>query len=115
FSNTRQNPWKGWEQVAQELRDRDLGVSVPLRVLDLGCGNGRFLKYLTEEKFLVANYIGVDDSNLLLSEANDLVNKSKEAGEIASGDILKIDLNSKSWGYQIRGTFNVVVSFGVMH
>lgn len=43
FSDTRQAPWEGWKCVAEETRD----VCVPgMRVLDLGCGNLRFERFL---------------------------------------------------------------------
>lgn len=48
FSQTRQTPWRGWERLlgfVPALRGADGG---PLRVLDLGCGNLRFARFLAE-------------------------------------------------------------------
>lgn len=116
FSQTRQNPWKGWEQVSAELKSLELGTSKnPLRVLDLGCGNGRFLKFLAAEGYEIENYFGVDNSNLLLYETKELTNKLKSEEKVKEGKIFNIDLNTEDWESKIHGEFNVVVSFGVMH
>ena len=58
FGQTRQAPWVGWKRVVDRLEAR-AARSEPLRVLDLGCGNGRFLHYLAR-RGLQANYAGVD-------------------------------------------------------
>ncbi len=43
FSQTRQNAWAGWTRVLDEVSD----VCVPgMNVLDLGCGNLRFERFL---------------------------------------------------------------------
>ncbi len=44
FSQTRQNAWAGWTRVLDEVSD----VCIPgMNVLDLGCGNLRFERFLT--------------------------------------------------------------------
>ena len=57
FSNTRQRPWPGWDEF-------EAGATV----LDLGCGNGRYLTYLKTRGF-AGTYTGIDSSAELLSEA----------------------------------------------
>ncbi len=42
FSATRKAPWKGWHRVVDALPEGDQS----LRVLDIGCGNMRFEKFL---------------------------------------------------------------------
>jgi SAM-dependent methyltransferase len=61
FSATRAAPWPGWERLFARFRG-------PATVLDLGCGNGRFLAAL-EARGLVRSYTGVDTSEPLLEEA----------------------------------------------
>jgi SAM-dependent methyltransferase len=61
FAETRQNPQPGYEQLlALFSRDR---VN---RVLDVGCGNGRFGRFLSS-RHIPIDYIGVDFSQGLLS------------------------------------------------
>lgn len=52
FSATRSRPWEGWRQIARlaqtELVTRALIEGRALRVLDVGCGNLRFERYLRE-------------------------------------------------------------------
>lgn len=45
FSVTRTDPWPGWERLASSL---DLTQQEHLSVLDIGCGNLRFERYLTD-------------------------------------------------------------------
>ena len=68
FSATRQAPWPGWERVLAVLHPQADGGA--LRVLDVGCGNGRFARFLAarlEGAPLVVE--GVDASAPLLEHA----------------------------------------------
>ena len=47
FSATRTAPWPGWEPLAARAARR-AGRAAPLRVLDVGCGHGRFARYLAQ-------------------------------------------------------------------
>lgn len=103
FSNTRQSAWGGWEKVIKKLKNEKLKE---ISVLDLGCGNGRFLKYLKDQKIKIKKYVGVDTSTILLNIAK------KENPE---AEFLNLDLNTMNWGEKIKGKFDLIVSFGVMH
>ncbi len=63
FSDTRQSPWRGWEPLLPPLKALcDSTAGRPLRVLDVGCGNGRFLRFL--EQHLPSQalaYTGIDN------------------------------------------------------
>lgn len=59
FSESRSSIPPGYHKVLDFLPRR------PLTVLDIGCGNGRFGRFLVEEGLLAA-YIGVDSSMALL-------------------------------------------------
>ena len=69
FSAARPAPWPGWDPLLPALRaagDR------PLHVLDLGCGHGRFARWLAEAIAPRALALrGVDASEPLLEVARD--------------------------------------------
>ena len=68
FSAKRTVPWQGWERLVTALRSTP--GSDPLRVLDVGCGNGRFARYLARELAPRALALcGVDASEPLLEAA----------------------------------------------
>lgn len=103
FSKTRQSPWEGWKKVISKSEIRNpKGISV----LDLGCGNGRFLTYLKDEGIKINKYVGVDNSKILLNIAK------KENPE---SEFLDLDLNTMEWSKKVKGNFDLIVCFGVMH
>jgi len=103
FSKTRTAPWSGWLELVKK------GFIKPnnsYSILDLGCGNGRFLKFV-KESAKVENYLGVDYSTLLLSQA-----------KLAGGKVLKLDLDNTSWQIpkpEIENDFNFIAAFGIQH
>ncbi len=63
FDATRQQPWPGWERILDE-------IGQPLdAVLDLGCGNGRFARFIAQRQAQPFRYCGVDSSASLLASA----------------------------------------------
>lgn len=105
FSASRKNYWDGWNRVMSPIH---LSTNSTISVLDLGCGNGRFLGFLrkrfSDYKF---KYTGYDTNEYLLEEAtkkyesSDAVFKKKE-----------ILLGSKPLS---RLQYDIVTCFGVMH
>jgi SAM-dependent methyltransferase len=68
FDATRNAPWPGWDRLLLALRSAPAAGA--LRVLDVGCGNGRFARYLA--RMLAPRAIaicGVDASEPLLDAA----------------------------------------------
>ena len=68
FHQTRNHGWSGWNQIPCILPHR------PLRVFDVGCGNGRLAQFLedawiTREGGSVTDYLGVDQCAGLLEHA----------------------------------------------
>ena len=62
FDRTRQGLPEGMLALAQALRAR---LPAPVRILDAGCGNGRFARALAQEHVTGA-YLGIDaDARLL--------------------------------------------------
>jgi SAM-dependent methyltransferase len=102
FSRTRERPWSGWgellERAAKFLPDRP-------RVLDVGCGNGRFARFLESRLGESFDYCGVDESPLGLAEA-----RKRLAGR---GNITLAEADFSTTLPQ--GAFDLIVLFGVLH
>jgi tRNA (uracil-5-)-methyltransferase TRM9 len=99
FSNTRQYPWKGWDLILQEL---DLKNN--LKILDLGCGNGRFYEQLKNKLTTKFEYTGVDTDKGLLDIAKSKYNE----GQFKLVDIFT-DLLT------IEDKYDMVLGFGITH
>jgi tRNA (uracil-5-)-methyltransferase TRM9 len=107
WSESRRHPWPGFERVLKLLRAEVPSVQ-PLRVLDVGAGDGRFAEFLNsqreaDERF---EYLGIDASERLLEHA-----RSRGLGEGARfehADFLEE-------GSLPAGPFELVVLFGVLH
>ncbi len=96
FSETRQRGWTEFEVFRPYLRSG-------LRVLDVGCGNGRLLDFLKE--FKPAAYVGVDQSVGLLKEA-----KRCHLGKNVS--FKELDMMELS---NLKGSFDVVFVIASFH
>ncbi len=108
FSDTRQAPWPGWERVVKNPELNQFKDS--LRILDLGCGNGRFLKYLVQNpQYKIESYLGIDNSDILLNIAK------KDLVGLENVEFKKSDLNNPNWQVEIQGTFNLITAFGIIH
>jgi SAM-dependent methyltransferase len=64
FDSSRTRPWQGWRRVLEGVPG-----DAPLRVLDLGCGNGRLLAHLLDERRSLAAFVGVDSCEPLIARA----------------------------------------------
>ena len=114
FSDTRQQPWQGWEHLVEAL---PLSLKQKnLQVLDLGCGNGRFGQFLAEKK-LNFKYLGADQSRELLNVAeNQLKNSpSEESFTLQELDIVEQLIRQKPLFNECIGQFDLIAVFGVMH
>jgi len=93
FSKTRNRKWKEFEKFLKYIKNGDV-------LADIGCGNGRFFKFVSKRKKI--KYTGVDFSKKLLKEAKKL-NKTK----FVYGNLLKIPLKNNSQ--------NVAACIAVIH
>jgi SAM-dependent methyltransferase len=93
FSASRRYLWPGLEKLAQEVRPND-------KVLDLGCGNGRFFDLLKGKKI---NYIGIDNSAALI----EIAQKSHPEADFRTGEALDLSFPDNS--------FDKVFSIAVLH
>lgn len=106
FSRTRQKSWGGWDRIIpfiNEYYGSGRGT-IKLKILDIGCGNGRFYSFLKKNLSGNFEYLGLDSSGELISEAK---NNFPDV-EFLVRDVFQ-DLES------IESGFDIVVIFGVMH
>lgn len=96
FSNSRQYPWAGWERSWSLLKN------TPESVLDLGCGNGRYYKFL-QRKLNSFSYLGIDSSQELLNFA---------AAQNPQAEFLLLDLTQP---LKLERTFDLIVAFAMLH
>lgn len=105
FDQTRQTAWVGWERLLPRLQ----ALPTPLRVLDVGCGNGRFGAFLAENG-VSAHYHGMDNSPELLAFARQM---------LASTSLLSVTLTESDVVLDHTvphgAPYDVVVVFGVLH
>ena len=112
FHQTRNHGWSGWTQIAHELPQK------PLRVFDVGCGNGRLAQFL-EDTWVsqigkaVISYRGVDQCGDLLDHAaSKSYSFSTDWGPWSWGDILMLDQPLDTQG---ENAYDWITLFGVMH
>lgn len=83
-------------------------AQLPIRVLDVGCGNGRFGLFLAETYGPATfHYTGLDNSPYLLDRAHQTLISQSVQHTLAEADIVS--------GVSIEGTYQVIALFGVMH
>ncbi len=111
FDQTRQYSWDAWEKIVPEIFYSE---QKKIKVLDLGCGNGRFAKFLFKKKQKDNNleYTGIDSSSNLLELGQKSLSEISDKNfsfKLVEQNILDDDF---SFGEE---NFDLVVLFGVMH
>ena len=107
FSATRRDPWPGWSRAVRHLR---CGEGVAPRVLDLGCGNGRFANFLEAEWGPHYHYLGIDSSEGLLGHARTALSG------IPRVEFDLLDFLPDTGTLELpEGHFDLVALFGVLH
>jgi SAM-dependent methyltransferase len=103
FAATRTTPWQGWDRLLPLLRE----TAPPLRVLDVGCGHGRFARFLADAlPGSPVAWTGVDGSAALLEQAR---RGAPGAAARVRGDVVA-DPEALP-----AGPVDWVVLFGVLH
>lgn len=83
FSHTREHPWPEFGIFKHCIPDH-------VSILDVGCGNGRFLQYLLDQKKIV-DYTGLDFSKKLIGIAR----KRFPLGEFVEQSMTDFDLEKR--------------------
>ena len=108
FDDSRRTPQPGFEETLTHL------PKPPLNVLDVGCGNGRYGRFLGESGRL-GRYIGVDFSIGLLGHANDLEKLSRWSpkGQVVEIAFQEADMSQVGF-LNGHGVFDLVVCLSAM-
>lgn len=107
FSDTRQRPWEGWEQLTPFLDELPPSPSV----LDAACGNLRFERFLDGKGIRPARVFAVDACGELLdADAPDTMAVERICADIIG--ILDTDSPFESLGIP---PCDITVAFGFMH
>mgnify|MGYP001186467836 CR=1 FL=1 len=106
FSKSRNYTWVGWDKLFEYIKDKKITIN---NILDLACGNGRFVNVL-KKHMSNFNYLGIDTDNFLIEEAFKNFGSTKttfiKCDLLNTKDISTLDLDTK---------YDLIVSFGFMH
>jgi tRNA (uracil-5-)-methyltransferase TRM9 len=100
FDESRRHAWPGWERLLPYLK-------LPLSVLDIGCGNGRFGLFLAVRLGADIRYHGIDSNPALLERARQSLTTTGLTISLERRDIVENPPDS--------GVYDLVVLFGVLH
>jgi len=108
FDQARSAPWPGWSRLLPHI-ERLRAAASALRVLDVGCGNGRFGAFLAEHLPTgEIDYCGIDSSAALIARARERALPFagvafRETDFVESGSELP------------DGPFSLIGLFGILH
>lgn len=105
FDSTRHYVWQGWEDLLPFLNHEE-----SLRILDIGCGNGRFGLFLKDKlsSFNEPDYTGIDFDPFLLEKAS----RDLPQASFIQANILDF---STYLPKLTQVNFDAIALFGVLH
>ncbi len=101
FDNSRNYFWEGWDTLLTHVE-----LPHELDVLDVGCGNGRFFKFMESKGYSWSSYLGLDSNDYLLSSAR--LKCWNTRAKLRKMDLTKFYLYGED-------LFDLTVAFGVLH
>lgn len=106
FDESRGRPWNGWRHLLPHLAGAE---DAPLHVLDIGCGNGRFGRFLSRHLARPIRYHGIDHTPALLEAARDAFARMHILPDavLETRDVIETPPET--------GAYDLVVLFGVLH
>ena len=116
FDRTRAAPWRGWDRLLEAVAESwprppsmPTAVPRPLRLLDVGCGNGRFGALVQERWRGPWTYLGLDSSAELLAAAE------RRLAAVSVRELRPWDFLEEPLGATAPGANDLVVLFGLLH
>lgn len=112
FNDSRKYEWEGWDLAWGSVELARKGKTVGT-VLDVGCGNGRFLKFLKRKSFR-GLYTGVDYNKRLLDIAEKIPTQFEKS--FYNYDLFGlIDPELSLPGFLSENYYDLIVISGIMH
>lgn len=106
FDATRLSYWPEFALLGKYVKEGG-------RMLDIGCGNGRLLKYLSYElRITNYEYIGIDQSEELIKIAREMRNAERGMPSCIMADFLVADVFNMPFG---DSEFDVVAGIAFLH
>ncbi len=116
FDASRDHPWPGWTRALASLAHaappRDAAAPTR-RVLDLGCGNGRFGAFLMHRDAVPTRYLGLDASGALLESARKTLRAAPPHFDVELHELDFLDGDGPE--ALPGGPFDLIAVFGVLH
>lgn len=114
FNESRSYYWHGWREFLPYI-ELILAEREKLRILDIGCGNGRFGKFLYDYLPAVPMiYDGLDNNEQLLKLAAVKLATTHLDVTLQEMNVVK-GLMNNSFLSDISGEYDVIALFGVIH
>jgi tRNA (uracil-5-)-methyltransferase TRM9 len=123
FSKTRAYPWQGWNSLLPILQENYLASQIEYpktahKILDIGCGNGRFLQFFIEHFSKThCEYAGVDLSETLLQVADAVPLPASFQKTLYKLDLVETlqSTTASTLKKSELNNYNLVAIFGVLH
>ncbi len=117
FDRTRQYYWAGWRKILPEI-DKLVALAKrkkrALRVLDIGCGNGRFALFLHDHLQTQFIFHGLDNNEALLHLADKSLTKKNIDHQLFQQDLIA-NLHKGKILENEKQKYDLIVMFGVIH
>lgn len=114
FGASRQRPWPAWETLLSETlgaTSEEAREDGQLRILDVGCGNGRFGVLAADRIGPQISYLGLDQSLGLLAQAQEALE-----GRVEQLRLQPMDLGNPGTALdELQQAFDIIGIFGVLH
>ncbi len=114
FNHTRNYVWEGWINLIDPVKN----ITDRPNVLELGCGNGRFLEFLLNSDITPNYFLGLDASKFLLERATERQNIL----DFKQAEFLQSDLILENWSQLAKSKligdskkYDLICFFGLMH
>lgn len=116
FDQTRQSAWAGWSELRRFLEKFE--AQKPLRVLDVGCGNGRFLDFLAQNlpnQIIECTGLDLNPELLALARTRTKNFSPKISAQWQEFDLVTAWLDESIGQPPFDTEYDLIVVFGVMH
>ena len=113
FAQTRIQPWPTWHELIKWIRPL-FGSLQPIKVLDIGCGSGRWWQFLNHKCPTPFQFIGIHNNQYLLHSARN-ISGDKKGVEWQKMDIVE-SLLDQTWPAKIVNFHpHLITAFGLFH